>query len=65
MSGFLPNLYKSQIDRGVARSLFTQEDSFVNGLIQNFRPFKKYTKEDLEFGFKVIFEGLEEKLGTS
>lgn len=63
MSGFLEGTYKSQLDKGVAQSIFTQEDAFVKGLIENYKPFKKFTKDDLQFGYKVEFEGLEEKVG--
>lgn len=63
MSGFLEGTYKSQLDQGIAKSIFTQEDTFVKGLIENYKPFKKFTKDDLEFGYKIDFEGLEEKMG--
>lgn len=63
MSGFLEGTYKSQLDQGIARSIFNQEDTFVTGLIENYKPFKKFTKEDLEFGYKIDFPGLEEKMG--
>ena len=63
MSGFMTDMYKNQIRQGIAKSVFSQEDAFVNGLIQNYKPFKKFTKKDLQFGFKVDYEGLEEKMG--
>jgi hypothetical protein len=85
MSGFLTETYKTQLDQGIARSIFSQEDryvqymtrsilfiinkvynyfySFANGIIANYKPFKKFKKEDLRFGYKVKFEGLEEKMG--
>lgn len=63
MSGFMTDMYKGQLDNGIARSIFAQEDQFVAGLIDNYKPFKKFTKDDLEFGYKVEFEGLEEKMG--
>lgn len=63
MSGFLTDMYRNQIDQGIARSIFSQEDTFIQGLIANYKPFKNYTKEQLQFGYKVEFEGLEEKVG--
>jgi hypothetical protein len=63
MSGFMSDMYKGQLDSGIARSIFSQEDSFAQNIIENFKPFRKLKKEDLEFGFKVEFEGLEEKMG--
>lgn len=63
MSGFMADMYKGQLDNGIARSLFTQEDAFVKNIVENFKPFKKFTKDDLEFGYKIEFAGLEEKLG--
>ena len=63
LSGFMEDMYKSQLDKGVAKSIFTQEDAFIKGLIENYKPFKKFTKDDLQFGYKVDFEGVEEKKG--
>jgi hypothetical protein len=63
MSGFMTDMYKGQLDNGIARSLFTQEDAFVKNIVENFKPFKKFTKDDLEFGYKIEFAGLEEKMG--
>ena len=62
MSGFMTDMYKTQIRQGIAKSVFSQEDAFVNGLIENYKPFRKFTKSDLQFGFKVDYEGLEEKM---
>jgi len=62
-SGFMTDMYKGQLDQGIARSIFSQEDTFVKGLLENFKPFKKFKPEDLEFGYKIDFEGLEAKMG--
>jgi hypothetical protein len=62
-SGFMTDMYRQNIEQGIARSVFNQEDSFVKGITENFKPFRKLTKKDLEFGFKVEFEGVEEKFG--
>ena len=63
MSGFMSEMYEGQIRQGIAKSIFSQEDQFVSGLIENYKPFKKFTKDDLQFGYKVEYEGLEEKMG--
>lgn len=63
MSGFLSDMYRKQLDEGIARSLFSQGDTFVKGLIENYKPFKKFTPDQLQFGYKIEFEGLEEKIG--
>lgn len=63
MAGFLKDMYKGNLDTGVARSIFSQEEAFVKNLIENFKPFRKYTPDMLEFGYKVEYPGLVEKLG--
>jgi hypothetical protein len=63
MAGFMSDMYKGQLDSGIARSIFAQEDSFAQNIIENFKPFRRFKKEDLEFGFKIDFEGLEAKMG--
>ena len=63
MSGFLTDVYRGQLDSGIARSIFSQEDSFAMNIIENYKPFRKYTKNDLQFGYKIDFPGLEEKMG--
>eukprot|EP00600_Ochromonadales_sp_CCMP1393_P000792 CAMPEP_0174984526 /NCGR_PEP_ID=MMETSP0004_2-20121128/17775_1 /TAXON_ID=420556 /ORGANISM="Ochromonas sp., Strain CCMP1393" /LENGTH=180 /DNA_ID=CAMNT_0016236953 /DNA_START=144 /DNA_END=686 /DNA_ORIENTATION=- len=63
LSGFMSDMYKSQLDKGVAKSIFSQEDQFTKSLIENYKPFKKFTKDDIEFGYKVEFDGVDEKYG--
>jgi len=63
MAGFLKDMYKGNLDTGVARSIFSQEEAFVKNLIENFKPFRKFTPDMLEFGYKVEYPGLVEKLG--
>ena len=36
MSGFMEGMYKSQLDQGIAKSIFSQEDQFVGGLIAKY-----------------------------
>ena len=63
MSGFLTETYKNQLDQGVAKSVMAQGDAFAKNIIENYKPFKKFTPADLQFGYKVKYPGLEEKLG--
>ena len=63
MSGFLTETYKNQLDNGVAKSIFAQDDAFAKNIIENYKPFKKFTKDDLQFGYKIKMMGLEEKMG--
>ena len=63
MSGFMSDMYKKELDRGVANAIFSQEETFITNLIENYKPFRKFTKNDLVFGYKIKFAGLEEKLG--
>lgn len=62
-AGFMSGMYKEQLDQGIAKSIFSQESTFINGLIENYKPFKRFKPADLEFGYKIDFEGLEEKMG--
>ena len=48
---------------GVAKSISAQDDAFAKNIIENYKPFKKFSKEDLQFGYKIKFIGLEEKMG--
>ena len=52
MSGFMSDMYKAELDRGIARSVFGQEQAFAKNIIENYKPFKKYTTADLSFGLK-------------
>ena len=63
MSGFMTDMYQGQLDTGIAKSLFANGDAFADNVIANYKPFRSYKKGDLEFGYKVEFKGLEEKMG--
>ena len=56
-------MYKGELDRGIARSVFGNDNAFAKNIIENYKPFKRYGPGDLEFGYKVKFPGLEEKFG--
>ena len=65
MEGFIGmgNMYKGELDRGIARSVFGNNGAFAQNIIENYKPFKRYTPKELQFGYKVKFPGLDEKLG--
>merc|ERR1719149_418924 len=60
MGGLLSGVAKGGIDRGVASSLFPEQDKFVAKVLETY-PQLKRTKNDLKFGYKVTYEGLVEK----
>mmetsp|Transcript_12334 Transcript_12334/g.12414 ORF Transcript_12334/g.12414 Transcript_12334/m.12414 type:complete len:205 (+) Transcript_12334:91-705(+) len=62
-SGFMSDMYKNTLDKGVARSVFGQEDQFVKAISENYRLLRNVPKDELEFGYRVNFKGLAEKLG--
>ena len=59
----MSDMYKGELDRGIARSVFGQENAFAKNIIENYKPFKKYQTSDLSFGYNIKFAGLEEKMG--
>ena len=63
MTGFMTSMYEGQLTQGIARSLFAQGDSFAQSLIDNYKPFSKLAVADIQFGYKVKYEGFEEKMG--
>lgn len=63
MSGFMTSMYEGQLTQGIARSIFAQGDTFAQSLIDNYKPFSKLEAADIQFGYKVKYEGWEEKLG--
>ncbi len=62
-SGFMTDMYKNQLDQGIARSIFSQEEALVKAIQENVRIYRKLPKEQIIFGYKIEFEGLEEKMG--
>lgn len=61
-SGFLSDIYKGQMDRGVASTVFANDDAFGKGVIKNSKLFSKLTVDDLSFGYTVEFDELKDKL---
>eukprot|EP00283_Hemiselmis_rufescens_P011441 CAMPEP_0173434720 /NCGR_PEP_ID=MMETSP1357-20121228/13245_1 /TAXON_ID=77926 /ORGANISM="Hemiselmis rufescens, Strain PCC563" /LENGTH=216 /DNA_ID=CAMNT_0014399605 /DNA_START=22 /DNA_END=672 /DNA_ORIENTATION=- len=60
---FLKDQYKSTLDKGMAKSVFDQEDAFMSSVYRLYPQLKK-TKGDIEFGYKVRILGIEKKFET-
>eukprot|EP00638_Chattonella_subsalsa_P005735 CAMPEP_0117752272 /NCGR_PEP_ID=MMETSP0947-20121206/11509_1 /TAXON_ID=44440 /ORGANISM="Chattonella subsalsa, Strain CCMP2191" /LENGTH=211 /DNA_ID=CAMNT_0005570887 /DNA_START=74 /DNA_END=710 /DNA_ORIENTATION=+ len=63
MSGFVSGLYESQLETGISKSVLSQKKSLADQVSRTVPPLKKVNKNDFEFGFKILYEGLEEKVG--
>jgi hypothetical protein len=61
-SGFLADVYKGQMDRGVAATVFANDEAFAKGVIANSKLFSKLTPDQLSFGYTVEFDELKDKL---
>jgi hypothetical protein len=59
----MQDMYRGQLNAGVARSIMANRDNLAQGLIDNYKPFSKLGKDDIIFGFKIKYEGWEEKMG--
>jgi hypothetical protein len=62
LSGFLRDFYKGQMDQGIANSIYQNEQKVLE-TTKNIRVISKYTIDELVFGYKVNFKGVEEKIG--
>jgi hypothetical protein len=62
IGAFMTDMYRGQLNAGVARSIMANWDNLAQGLIENYKPFRKLGKDDIIFGIKVKYEGWEEKL---
>ena len=52
----MTDMYKNQLEQGIARSVFNQEDAFVKGIIENFTRSRKlkYKESDLNRDLKNV-----------
>ena len=62
MGAFMTDMYRGQLNAGVARSIMANRDNLAQSLIENYKPFRKLGKDDIIFGFKVKYAGWEEKV---
>jgi len=54
MSGFMQDMYKNQLDQGIAKSLFSQGDQFVQNLLDNYKPCKSKAMTSFLFFVRSI-----------
>jgi hypothetical protein len=58
--GFLAGISKNQLDAGVSGSLFRDQAQLVETICRGYPQLRK-SKETLEFGYKLAYEGLSEE----
>jgi len=58
--GFLAGISKKQIDAGVSGSLFRDQAKLVETICRQYPQLRK-SKDELQFGFKLSYEGLSEE----
>ena len=66
MNGFMGDMSKKMLDQGVAKSLFTNNEKFIDSVVANFPPiggYQKLSKEEAMFGYTIEYPGLKEKKG--
>jgi hypothetical protein len=57
--GFLSGISKKQLDGGIAGSLYTDLDKLKETVARAYPQLRK-SREEMEFGYKLAFEGLPE-----
>ncbi|CAM9782630.1 unnamed protein product [Chrysoparadoxa australica] len=62
MSGFMRGVHKSTLEKGVASSVLQNERSLKEQIGRGYPQLRKSVRE-LQFGFKIKYPGLEEKVG--
>ena len=60
--GILSGISKKQLDSGVSGSLFRDLDKLKETVVRAYPQLRK-SRDDLEFGYKLAFEGLSEEQG--
>lgn len=56
----MAGISKKQLDAGVAGSLYRDQDKLKESVIRTYPQLRK-SRDELEFGFKLAFEGLSEE----
>ncbi|GKY90415.1 hypothetical protein MPSEU_000015300 [Mayamaea pseudoterrestris] len=57
--GLMSGLSKNQLDAGISGSLFRDKDKLIESLVRAL-PQLRQSRDNLEFGYKLAFEGLDE-----
>ena len=60
--GFMSGMSKNQLDSGVEGSLFQDLKKLKESIVRTYPQLKK-TRDELEFGYKLAFDGLSEEKG--
>ena len=58
--GLLSGVSKNQLDAGVSGSLYRDQERLVETICRGYPQLRK-SKDDLEFGYKLAFDGLSEE----
>jgi hypothetical protein len=58
--GLLSGVSKNQLDSGVAGSLYSDKDRLIETICRGYPQLRK-SKDSLEFGYKLAYEGLSEE----
>jgi len=58
--GFLAGISKNQLDAGVSGSLFNDKNTLVETIVRGYPQLRK-SRDDLEFGYKLAFDGLSDE----
>ncbi len=61
-NGLLAGISKNQLDAGVSGSLYRDQAKLVETICRGYPQLRK-TKDTLEFGYKLAYEGLSEEQG--
>ena len=58
--GWLAGISKKQIDAGIAGSLYQDQDKLKDSICKTYPQLRK-SRADLEFGYKLAYQGLSEE----
>mmetsp|Transcript_11816 Transcript_11816/g.17715 ORF Transcript_11816/g.17715 Transcript_11816/m.17715 type:complete len:213 (+) Transcript_11816:102-740(+) len=58
--GFLAGISKNQLDAGVSGSLFNDKNTLVETIVRGYPQLRK-SRNELEFGYKLAFDGLSDE----
>mmetsp|Transcript_37766 Transcript_37766/g.56501 ORF Transcript_37766/g.56501 Transcript_37766/m.56501 type:complete len:213 (-) Transcript_37766:367-1005(-) len=61
-NGLLAGISKNQLDSGVSGSLYRDKDQLVESIVRGYPQLRK-SRDSLEFGYKLAYEGLSEEQG--
>mmetsp|Transcript_10553 Transcript_10553/g.14802 ORF Transcript_10553/g.14802 Transcript_10553/m.14802 type:complete len:156 (-) Transcript_10553:60-527(-) len=62
-NGLLSGISKNQLDSGVSGSLYRDKDQLIESIVRGYPQLRK-SRDELEFGYKLAYEGLSEEQGS-